>query len=76
MGKMPTYKELIAKNKEEIIILYEEKLEQFSAVPSFWLDELIRREQREHNQALRRYTSAIVIMTAIITISTIINIFF
>ena len=77
MGNLiPKYVTLEKMPKKDVIKLYDESAEHTVSSASFWLDEIIRKEQKEYNRSIRRYTIAIVFMTMtiIIMIATIINV--
>ena len=76
MSKAKKLKELREMSKDELIKEHDEQAVMTQVGVDYYLNELFRREQQEHNKTIRNCTIAIAIMTLIITISTIVNIFF
>jgi len=64
---IPKYEKLIEMSMEEAIKKYNEEATHTVGGAGFWLDEIIRKEQRVYNKTLRKYTFWMMIMTAVIT---------
>ena len=73
---IPLYEKLIKMPMDEVIKRYNEEATYTQVGPGFWLDEIIRREQRKYNKILKNYTRWTMILTAVITLAVIFDIVF
>lgn len=76
MAKAKKLKELRKMNKDELIKEHDEQAVMTQVGLDYYLNELFRRDLEAYNRTIKNCTIAIVIMTVIITISTIVNIIF
>lgn len=73
---IPAYEKLIEMSMEEAIKKYNEEAIHTGGGGGFWLDEIIRKEQRKYSETLRGYTRWTMILTAFIAGAVIFDIVF
>lgn len=70
-----TLKELRSLSDEELVVRHDELARQTQVGVQHYLSELARRDQDRQTKAILRYTIWIAIMTIIMTIATLLNVF-
>jgi hypothetical protein len=68
------YENLVALSDEELIKLYDEQARYTVVGLNYFTEEIVRRRNEKTNKALLNYTKWITIMTAVMLLSTIINV--
>lgn len=69
-----SYKELTQLTDEELIIQYDKKASSTSVGLNYYTEEIARRRNEKSNKLMVNLTIAITVMTAVMLVSTIINV--
>ncbi len=66
--------ELRALTDDELIERHDRQAQKTHVGLNYWEDELNRRYQERHSGAMHRYTQWVTLMTAIVTVATLVNV--
>ena len=66
--------ELRALTDDEVIERHDRQAQKTHIGLSYWEDELNRRYQQRHTEAMHRYTQWVALMTLIVTVATLVNV--
>ncbi len=66
--------ELRALTDDEVIERHDRQAQKTHVGLNYWEDELNRRYQQRHTEAMHRYTKWITVMTLVVTVATLVNV--
>ena len=71
-----TYQQLRNLSDDEVVALYDEEAKHVGLSLNFLRDELLRREQANQTATMLKLTRWITVMTVVVTLATIVNVYF